>query len=52
MSFEPEIDETLLEDEILDADCDCGDDCPCEEYEFDIDEEELVGLDEEWEEDD
>lgn len=44
MSFEPEIDEDLFEDA-----CDCnGGDCICDE--FDIDEEELEDLDEEWEE--
>jgi hypothetical protein len=52
MSFEPEIDEDLFDEEILaaDAECDCGDDCICEEYEFDEDVEELEDLDEEWEE--
>lgn len=51
MSFEPEIDETLLDEELLDADCDCGEGCDCEDYDFDIDPEELEDLDEEWEED-
>lgn len=52
MSFEPEIDEDLFDEAILaaDAECDCGDDCICEEYEFDDDIEELEDLDEEWEE--
>lgn len=50
MSFEPEIDETLLEDELLDDECDCGEGCLCEDYDFDIDPEELEDLDEEWEE--
>ena len=51
MSFEPEIDETLLDEAIKDALCDCDDDCLCEDYDFDIDPEELEDLDEEWEED-
>ena len=49
MSFEPEIDEDLFED-----DCDCEGDCLCEDYDdHALDEEELDELfdedDEDWE---
>ena len=46
MSFEPELDPDLF-----DEDCDCGEECLCEEYEFDedeLDEDELDDLDDEF----
>ena len=46
MSFEPELDKDLFED-----DCDCEGDCLCEDFDEDaLDDDELEDLEDEWEE--
>ena len=46
MTFEPELDPDLFDDE----DCECAGECLCELEEYEFDGEELDDIDEEWEE--